>query len=105
MLTDDYMTRYISASLQVLTLYHEHGKDILDRVITREDTWLHYHTPPTKQTNKIWLKKGECPQVKAKTERFVKEHMVTVFWYRKGVILTSFMQGTIINIDTYPSVT
>ncbi len=92
----------VNPPLQFLTLYHKHSEDILDQVITRDKIWVHNYTPPSKQASKYWMKKGECPRVKAKTGKSVNKHMVTVFWDRKGVVPTLYAPwGTTINAHAY----
>ncbi len=101
-MTDDHTMRHVSVFLLVLMSYHEYGEDILDQVMTGDETWVHYYTPPTNQANKNKVKTGEYPRVKVKTERSVNKCMVTIFWDRKGVILTHSMpRGITINADTY----
>ncbi len=92
----------MDASLQFLTLYPKHGEDILDQEIIGDKTWVHYYTPLTKQESIDLMKKDEHPRVKAKTEGSVNKLMVTVFWDKKGAILTYYTsQGTTINADNY----
>ncbi len=88
-LTNNHMTRHLGMFLQFLTLYHGHGEDIQDQVITRDEMWVNYYAPTTKEVSKHWVKKCQHPRVKAKTERSVNKHLMTVFWDRKCVILTS----------------
>lgn len=80
----------------------ENTEEFLDSIITGDETWCHYVTLETKEDSKQWRHSRSPKPKKFKQTLSAGKVMATVFWDRKGVLLTEFMpKGTIINSDMY----
>jgi hypothetical protein len=79
---------------QYVILSHE----FLERIVTGDETWVHYHAPETNRASMEWKHPGS-----PRTKKFeMVKLMATVFWDHKGVLLVEFMKkGTTINAALY----
>ena len=60
--------------------------------MTVDKTWIHWHTPETKEQSKQWTSPGERALKKAKTVLLAGKVMATVFWDSQGVIYTDYLK-------------
>ncbi len=78
--------------------------NVLQKVVTGDESWVSVFELPTKQSSSQWHPKGthlERPQ-KALLQCSECKSMLTVFFYRKGVILAEFSSpGGTVDTDSY----
>ena len=79
-------------SKQCLDLFNRNAQEFLRRVVTVDETWIHYYTPETKRQSKQWILPGESAPKKAKTVPSAGKVMATIFWDSKGIIHMDFLQ-------------
>lgn len=64
----------------------------------RPETWVHHHTPETKQQSIQWTAVGEPTPKKAKIVLSVGKVMATIFLDSRGIILIDYLaKGETIN--------
>lgn len=102
MLTDQHKKNRMSSALTFLSLYNEFGDELLDRIVTGDETWVYYYTPESKQQSLQW-KHVDSPRVtKFKTNNSNLKVMATVFWDRQGVLLVEYLpQRETVNKEYY----
>ena len=61
--------------------------DFLLRLVTVDETWVHYYEPENKAQSLQWVEPGSPRPKKFKTQPSAGKVMVTVFWDAKGVIM------------------
>ncbi len=59
LLLDEDKKRWMGAALEFLLEYNEVGDEILDRIGTGDESWVHFWTPESKEKSKQWKKKEE----------------------------------------------
>ncbi|GBM08872.1 hypothetical protein AVEN_57424-1 [Araneus ventricosus] len=94
----------ISRSALYTIRYHHDGEEVLEKIVTGDETWVHYETEDTKEQSKQWmhLHSPSRKPVKFKRTFSTKKSMATVFWDRKGALLVEFMpRGTTITAASY----
>ena len=64
------------------------SKDFLLRLVTVDETWVHYHEPENKAQ---WVGPGSPRPKKFKTQPSAGKVMATVFWDAKGVTILDFL--------------
>lgn len=102
LLTDDHRRNRMGAALSFLSQFNEEGFELLNRVVTGDETWVHHTTPESKEASKQWCEPDEPRPKKAKVANSAGKIMATVFWDSQGVLLTRYMpKGTTINSVTY----
>jgi len=69
-----------------LTLFKRNPKEFLHRLVTVDETWIHWYTPETKEQSKQSTSPGEPAPKKANTVPSAGKVMATVFWDSQGVI-------------------
>ena len=78
--------------------------DVLDKVVTGDESWISVFELPTKQSSSQWHPKGthlDWP-LKALKQRSEKKSMLTVFFDRRGVILAEFSPlGGTVDTESY----
>ena len=102
MLTEEHKEKRVASALTFLTRYHEEGDEMLNHIVTGDETWVSHVTPESKQQSSQW-KHIASPRVKKfKQTISTRKMMCTVFWDRQGVLLVEFMvRGTTINSAAY----
>ena len=61
------------------------------RMVTVDETWVHYYEPENKAQSRQWVGPGSPRPKKFKTQPCAGKVMDTVFWYAKGVIMVDFL--------------
>lgn len=103
-LSDEHRKRRMGWALEFLTAYHNQGNDLIARIVTGDESWIHFWTPETKQQSKVWKKKGEEAPKKFKITPSAGKVMLTVFWDHLGPVYTEFhddQKSTRITQETY----
>lgn len=62
--------------------------DIVNHLVTVDETWIHHFDPESKVSSMEWRTPGSPSPVKAKVTKSAGKVMLTVFWDAKGVIMT-----------------
>jgi histone-lysine N-methyltransferase SETMAR len=74
----------------------------LGRIVTGDETWVHYHQPETKKASKEWRHSSSPKLKKFHTQPSVGKVMLTLFWDGQGVILEHYMpRGNTVTSVTY----
>ena len=68
----------------------ERGDDFLTRLVTGDETWVHYHTPETKRASMEWRHSSSTKPKKFRTQPSAGKVMLTLFWDQKGVLLEHY---------------
>jgi len=92
-----------SCEVTFLQRYWEEGDEFLDRIVTGDETWVKFVNAETKEQSKQWMH-THSPNKPKKFKQTLsnKKMIVTVFWNRKGILLTEFMApGTTITSEVY----
>lgn len=97
-LTVDNKRIRLSISKQCLDLFKRNSQEFLCRVVTVDETWIHYYTPEIKRQSKhLFFKhtffRGESASKKAKTVPSVGKVMATMFGDSKRKIPMDFLQN------------
>ena len=61
------------------------------RLVTVDETWVHYYEPENKAQSRQWVGPGSPRPKKFKTQPSAGKVMATVFWDAKGVIMLDFL--------------
>ena len=81
-----------SASVCSTLLKHFGSKDdFLLRLVTVDETWVHYYEPENKAQSCQWVGPGSPRPKKFKTQPSAGKVMATVFWDTKGVIMLDLL--------------
>ena len=65
--------------------------DYLLRLVTVNETWVHYYEPENKARSRPWVGLGSPRRRKFRTLPSAGMVMPTVFWDTKGVIMLNFI--------------
>lgn len=91
-------------SLDNLQRYNEEGGEMLSRIVTGDETWVHHYQPESKQASMQWKHKDSPTPTKFKVVPSAGKVMATVFWDMKGVLLVEFHEhGTTVTAASYSS--
>jgi hypothetical protein len=52
--TGDHKTKWMGSALKFLTRYAQEGDELLDSIVTGDETWGFHHTPESKQQSLQW---------------------------------------------------
>lgn len=101
-LTDDLISTRMGFSLTVLISYQEEETRFLKRIVTGEETWVHYLTQVSKQIAATSEHASSSSPKKCTPASLPKKILVTVFWDYHGVLYVHFFsQENILYIGHY----
>jgi histone-lysine N-methyltransferase SETMAR len=90
-LTAELKERHVDACQELLKCFEAEGNGFLGRIVTGDETWVHYHQPETKKANKEWRHTSSPKPQKFRRQPSAGKVMLTVFWDARGVILEHYM--------------
>lgn len=77
----------------------------LSRIITTDETWVHYYEPEDKRMSMVWKRHDEPPPKKAKVVKSMDKVMCIVFMDNSGIILVHMVKaGATVNAAYYSKV-
>ena len=85
-LSDEQMATRASVCSSLLKRFRSKD-DFLLRLVTVDETWVHYYEPENKAHSRQWVGPGSPRPKKVKTQPSAGEVMATLFWDAKGVIM------------------
>ena len=62
-------------------------EELLNRIITTYEAWLHYYDPEGKRESSVWKTHGTHPPKKAKVSKSAGKHMFIMFMDRNDMLL------------------
>ena len=80
LLTKEGMCRPVSASREFLKR-HKRDPNFLDKIVTMDETWLHYFEPEGKRQSSVWESSSTPPQKKAKMSKCQSLWERLCLWY------------------------
>lgn len=87
---------------QHLHRYADEGDSFLNRIITGDETWVHYYEPESKRQSMEWKHPKSPTTKKFRSLPSAGKLMLTVFWDSQGVVLEHYQQsGSTINSAGY----
>ena len=89
-LSDEQMITRASVCSALLERFRSKD-DFLLRLVTVDETWVHYYEPENKAQSRQWVGPGSPRPKKFKTQLSAGKVMATVFWDAKGVIMLDFL--------------
>ena len=102
LLTYEHKKNRMGAALSFLSSYQAEGEQLLQRVVTGDETWVYHYTPESKRSSMEWVEKGGRPPKKCKTVFSACKVLATVFWDHKGILLIDFLEkGQTVNAAYY----
>lgn len=105
LLSDEERETRVRCSSAFLERYEAEGDAFLDRIVTTDETWLHYFDPETKAQSSIWKTPATPPPKKARVQRSCGKEMFIFFMDRHGMILQHRVQDRrTVNAEYYSKV-
>ena len=92
----------VDACQKLLKCFEAEGEGFLGRIVTGDETWVHYHQLETKKVSKEWRHTSSPKPKKFHTQPSAGKVMLTLFWDERGVILEHYMpRGNTVKSATY----
>ena len=89
-LSDEQMAIRASVCSALLKRFRSKD-DFLLRLVTVDETWVHYYEQDNKAQSHQWVRRGSPRPKKFKMQPCAGKVMATVFWDAKGVIMLDFL--------------
>jgi hypothetical protein len=85
-----------------LKRFEAEGDGFLGRIVTGDESWVHYHQSETKKASTEW-RHTSSPKLKIfRSQPSAGKVMLTLFWDERGVILEHYMpRGNTVTSVTY----
>ena len=90
-LSDEQMATRASVCSALLKRFRSKDEDFLSRLVTVDETWVHYYEPENKAQSCQWVGPGSLRPKKFKMQHSAGKVMATVFWDAQGVIMLDFL--------------
>ena len=90
-LSDERMATRASVYSALLKRFKSKKDDFLSRLVTVDETWVHYYEPENKTQSRQRVRPGSPRPKKFKTQSSAGKVMATVFWDAQGVIMLDFL--------------
>ena len=101
-LTAELKERRVYACQELLKRFEAEDDGFLGRIVTGDETWVHYHQPETKKASKEWRHTSSPKPKKFLTQPYAGKVMVTLFWDERGLSLERYMpRGNTVTSTTY----
>ena len=101
-LTAELKRKRVENCQHLLDRYNIEGEEILSRIVTGDEKWVHHYEPESKRQRMEWKHPGSPEKKKFKTQPSAGKVMLTVFWDLKGSILEDYLEkGRTINSARY----
>jgi len=101
-LTVELKERRANACQELLKRFEAEGDGFLGTLVTRDETWVHYHQPETKKANKEWRHTSAPKPKKIRIQSSAGKVILTLFWDERGVILEHYTpRGNTVTSATY----
>jgi len=94
--------RRVEGCTELKERFDKEGQDFLDRIFTRDETWVHHFAPESKRASKQWKHADSPPPKKFRAIASAGKVMASVLWDKCGVIHVDFLpRGVTINSEYY----
>jgi len=90
-LTEEHKCNRTDICPRPLERYSREGDNFLNRIITGDETWIHYE-PETKRQDIQWKHTSSPISKKFKSQPSARKLMLTVFWDSQGPILEHYLE-------------
>jgi len=101
-LTAELKERRVDACQELLKRFEVKRDGFLGRIVTGDETWVHYHQPETKKASKERRYTSSPKPKKFRTQPSAGKVMLTLFCDERGVILEQYMpRGNTVTSTTY----
>jgi histone-lysine N-methyltransferase SETMAR len=101
-LTLELKERRMDACEELMGRYKTEGDAFLQRIVTGDESWVHYFQPETKRASKEWRHSISPKPRKFRALASAGKVMLTLFWDSKGVILEHYTRkGATITSASY----
>jgi len=101
-LTAELKEQRVDACQELFKRFEAEGDGSLGRIVTGDETWVHYHQPETKKASKELRHTSSPKPKKFRTQPSAGKVMLTLFWDERRVILDHYMpRGNTVTSTTY----
>ncbi len=92
-LTKEQKAIRMEICLQNLKLWKNNGIQILDRIITGDETYVYYYDAPTRTESKVWVCEGETPPKIVKRDKSIGKILYAIFFSTDGLVKAIKLEG------------
>ena len=102
LLTKEMKSQRETSAISLMSRFEAEEHAFLSRIVTGDETWVHYHTPESKRASMEWQHKTSPHPKKCKIVTSAGKLMLTIFWDMNGVLVTHYQpRGVTVTRDTY----
>lgn len=82
----------VTTSKSLCRLFKEDSSNILDRIVTMDETWIHHYDPETKEQSKEWKHAGSPRPKKFRVQKSAGKVLASIFWDKDGIIMSDYLE-------------
>ena len=91
LLFPDQMGQRVKRCHEYCQRYNDEGENFLNQIITRDETWIHFFEPESKQQSSMWKHPSSPSPTKVLFSRSAGKLMAIIFCDIQGIILNHFV--------------
>lgn len=92
-LTDDQKAERVRICRENLKMLNDGGHRIISKILTGDETYVHYYDAPTRQESKCWVYDDETPPAQLKQQRTLGKVLYAVFFRSTGLVKAVKLEG------------
>jgi len=101
-LTQDQKLDRERTSKECQVMLMKNRVDFWRRLVTVDDTWIHYFTPENGMSARQWTEAGASAPKRPRESQWVGKVMASVFWDCHGILFVDYLEkGKTINSEYY----
>ncbi|XP_074604095.1 histone-lysine N-methyltransferase SETMAR-like [Brevipalpus obovatus] len=81
----------VESSREIISTWEENWSELIDRIVTTDETWVCYENTDTRFSAAEWRKKSSKPPEIPKLRANKRKIMATVFWDSKGILMVDIL--------------
>lgn len=94
----------VTTSQWICNQFNDRKSNFLDRLVTMDETWIHYYDPETKEMSKEWKHSGSPRPKKFRVQKSAGKVLASIFWDKDGIIFVDYLEhGKSITGEYYAS--
>ena len=87
LLTEEQIEVRVQVCQNLLDRYAKEGSNFLNKIVTCDETWVHFFEPESKQQRSVWKHPSSPPPVKARLAKSMGKVMAIIFFDIQGIVL------------------
>jgi len=92
-LTEDQKRARVKTCTENLNMWRNDGRTLINKIISEDETYVHYYEPKSRTESKIWVFEDESPPHVVKKSKTIGKVLYAVFFNTSGLVEAVKLEG------------